>query len=73
MTIDEIRQAKAEAEARILAEMQGSQERVEKELRELEKATGMRVMPPEVHYIDCSSVHGERRIFREVRLDLRVP
>lgn len=76
MTIEEIRQAKREAEERIRAVMQESQNRVDKEveqLRTLAEAAGFRVSPVDVSYVKLETFGGERRsLVDEVRIDLHL-
>jgi hypothetical protein len=73
MNIDEIKKARAKAEERIRAEMQASQERVDKELEALERATGMEVSRPKVSYTEIRLFDGtQRRLPTEVTIELRI-
>lgn len=64
MTIEEIRQAKRDAE-----------ERIRQELKSLMERTGMHAGTVKVEYVDYYQLSpaGRRRSVGEVRIDLRVP
>lgn len=69
MTIDELRKAKREAEALIRAALQAAEDCA----YELAKQPGVEVSPPEVRYVDVTSIGGgRRRVVDSVHIELRV-